>query len=75
MLKNYDMSVLYHPSKANVAWNALIRMTMGSVSHVDEDKKDLVKTFHRLARLDVRFNDSPDCDFMVHHNYDSSSVV
>ena len=69
------MSVLYHPNKANVVRDALIRMTMGSVSHVDEDMKDLVKAFHWLSRLDVRFKDSPDCDFMVHHNYDSSSVV
>ena len=58
MLKYYDISVLYHPGKANVVADALSRMTMGSVSHIDEAKKDLVKDVHRLARLGVRFQDS-----------------
>ena len=43
LLKYYNMSVLYHPGKANVVADALSRMTMGSVSHIDEAKKDLVK--------------------------------
>ena len=33
--------------------DALSRMTKGSVSHVDEDKKYLVKEVHRLARYGV----------------------
>ena len=48
------MSVLYHPDKANVVANALSRMTMGSVSHIYEAKKDLVKNVNRLPRLGVR---------------------
>ena len=32
--KDYDMSVLYHPSKDNVVADCLSRMTMRSVSHV-----------------------------------------
>ncbi|TMX05236.1 hypothetical protein EJD97_000311 [Solanum chilense] len=43
-------------------------MTMGSVSHIDEAKKDLVKDVHRLARLGVRFEDSPNGVFMFYHN-------
>ena len=43
MLKDYDMSFLYHHGKANVVSDALNRMTMGSVSHIDEEKKDLVR--------------------------------
>ena len=42
MLKDYDMSVLYHPAKANVVVDALSRIIVGSVSHIDEAKKDLV---------------------------------
>ena len=57
------MSVLYHPSKANVVRNALSRMTMGSMSHMEEAKKDLVKYVHRLARLGVRLEDSPNGGF------------
>ena len=37
------------PGKANVVVDSLSRMTMGSVSSVDEYKKDLVKDVHRLA--------------------------
>ena len=62
------MSVLYHPGKTNVVADLLSRMTMGSLSHVEEAKKDLVKDVHRLARLGVRLVDFPNGSFMVHHN-------
>ena len=41
----------YHPRKANVEAGALSRLSMGSVAHVEEKIKDLVKHGHRLARL------------------------
>ena len=69
------MSVLYHPIKDNVVVDALSHMTMGSVSHVEEDKKSLAKHFHRLARLGVRWKDSPNGGFMFHRNSKSSLVV
>ena len=43
LLKDYDMSILYRPGKANVVADALSRMTMSSVSHTDKAKKDLVR--------------------------------
>ena len=55
--------------------NSLSRMTMGSVLHFEEGKKDLVKEVHRLARLGVRLEDSPNDGFMVHHNSESYLVV
>ena len=45
------------------------------MSHVEEGKKDLVKDVHRLARLDVRLEDSPKGGFTIRHNSDSSLVV
>ena len=36
LLKDFDNSVLYHPEKANVVADSLIRMTMGCVSHVEK---------------------------------------
>ena len=74
-MKYYDMSVLYHPGKANMVADDLGRMTMGTVSHVEEGKKDLVKDVHRLARLGVQLEDCPNGGFMVHYNYESSLVV
>ena len=38
-LKDYDMSVHYHPRKANVVADALRRLSMGSVAHVEEKKE------------------------------------
>ena len=43
LLKGYDMSVFYNSSKENVVVDALSHITMGSVSHVEETKNDLVK--------------------------------
>ena len=53
MLKDYDMSVLYHPSKANVVADALSQMTTGSVSHFDKVLKDLAREMDRISRLGV----------------------
>ena len=53
LLKDYEMSVLYNPSKANVFAYALNLMTSSSVPLVEEAKKDLVKYVHRLSRLGV----------------------
>ena len=39
LLKDYDMSVLYHPDKANVVAESLSQMTMGRVSHLYKAKK------------------------------------
>ena len=49
-LKDYDMSVHYHPSKANRIVDALSRLSMGSVAHVNVKRKELVKDVHKLAR-------------------------
>ena len=50
-------------------------MTMGSVSHLDKAKKDLAREVHRLSRLGVRLESSPDGGAIVHHNSESSLVV
>ncbi|WMV38213.1 hypothetical protein MTR67_031598 [Solanum verrucosum] len=51
--KDYNMNVLYYPGKAKVVVDALNRLSMGSVAHVEEEKKELAKNVHRLARLRV----------------------
>ena len=47
MLKDYDMSVLYHPYKVNVVSDARSRMIMSSVSQVEKYKKEQVKDVRR----------------------------
>ena len=53
LLKDYDMSVLYYPCKANVVADRLSRLSMGSSSDVEEGKKELANDVHRLTRLEV----------------------
>ena len=64
-----------HPGKANVVADALSQMTMGSVSHIDEAKKDLPREVHRLARLGVRLESSSDGGAIIHHNSESFLMV
>lgn len=42
LLKDYDISMLYYLGKANVLEDALGQLSIGSVAHVEEDKKKLV---------------------------------
>ncbi|KAH0683182.1 hypothetical protein KY290_021771 [Solanum tuberosum] len=74
LLKDYDMSILYHPGKANVVADALSRLTMGSTAHFEEDKKELAQEVHRPARLGFRLMDSTERGVVV-MNGDKSSFV
>ena len=64
------MSVLYHPSNINVVADFLSRMSMGSVDHVPDDKKELVKEVHRLAPLGIQLEDSRNGGCIVYHNFE-----
>ena len=75
LIKDYDTSVLYHPGKANLVADALSHMTMGSVSMFNKGKKYLVKDVHRLTRLGIWLEDSPNSGFVVHNNSESSLVL
>ncbi|WMV25320.1 hypothetical protein MTR67_018705, partial [Solanum verrucosum] len=50
-LKDYDISMHYHPAKANVVADALIRLSMGSVARVEKERNELAKDVHTLAHL------------------------
>ena len=54
-LKDYDISVNYHIGKVIVVADALSILSMGSVTHVEEERKEIVKDVHRLAHLGVCF--------------------
>ena len=69
------MSVHYHPGKANVVADALIKLSMGSLSHFDDEKKEMVKPVHQLARLGVRVVDTPSCSVSINSSSESSFFV
>ena len=75
MLKDYDMNVHYHPSKANVVDDAMSRMSMASTTHFEDEKKELVKEVHRLARLGVSLIDSTSWGVSVQPISESSLIV
>ena len=60
LLKDYDMSILYNPSKANIVFDALSRLSMASTAYFEIDNKELAKVGHRLERLGVNLLDSTD---------------
>ena len=74
-LKDYDMSVHYHPAKVNVVTDVLCRLSMGSVAHVEDEKKELVKDVHRLARLGVLLMSISNNGVTVQNGEESSLVV
>lgn len=51
MLKDYDISLHYHPGKASMVGDALSRLYMGILSHVKDENWYLVKDIHHLANL------------------------
>lgn len=53
LLKDYEMSLLYHPKKSNMIVDALSIIYMGSVAHVVDSTKELLKEVHRLAQLGI----------------------
>ena len=74
-LKDYDMSVYYHPGKVNVVADALSRLPMGSVAYVEEERKKLVKHVYRLAHLGVRLMSISDSGITIQNGAESSFVV
>ena len=66
-LKDYDMSVHYHPGKENLVVDALSRLFMGSVAHVEKERKELVQDVHELARLGVCLICISDSGVTVHN--------
>ena len=59
LLKDYDITILYHPGKANVVADALSRKagSMGSLAHLQASRRPLAREVQTLAndlmRLEV----------------------
>ena len=68
------MSVLYHLGKANVVVDTLSRLSIGSVTLVEKDEKEIACEVHHLARLGVRLLDSAEGSTLVKSSSKSSLV-
>ena len=69
------MSVHYNPGTANVVVNALSRLSMGSVAHVEEERKELVKDVHKLAHLGVYLMNISNSGVIFQSGAESSFIV
>lgn len=43
LLKDYDVSIIYHPSKSNIVDDALSILSIESITHVKGKENDLTK--------------------------------
>ena len=48
LLKDYDCSILYHPSKANMVADALIRKLASGLTHISTERRPIIKELHGL---------------------------
>lgn len=62
LFKDYEMSTPYHLDTANVVADSLRRL---SIAHIEEEKMEVAKDVHRLARLGPRLMDSIEGEIVV----------
>ena len=68
------MSVLYHPGKEYIVADALSKLSIGSVTRIEDGKIKLVQEVHQLARLGVHLVDSAKDSIWVWNSLESSLV-
>ncbi|WMV29614.1 hypothetical protein MTR67_022999 [Solanum verrucosum] len=73
-IMSWEEEIMLLMCKANVVVDALGRLSMGSVAHVENGKKELVQDLHRLSRLGVCLVDSNESGVIVQNGSESSLV-
>lgn len=54
--------------------DALSRVFMGSVSHLEDDEKGVLQKVHRLARMEIKLNELANSGVMVLHHFEYSLI-
>ncbi|KAF3660837.1 hypothetical protein FXO37_13202 [Capsicum annuum] len=60
--------------KSNIVADSLSRMSMGSVAHMEDNKKKLVQEVHQNSRLGVRLVNSAEGSVKIEHQKPSNSM-
>ena len=74
LLKDYDVDILYHPGKANVVADAVSRKSMGSLTNLQPERRDMVREIQRLSSLGVRLANSEDSGVSIREVAESSII-
>ena len=74
MLKDYIVDILYHPGKENVVADAFSRKSMGSLTDVQLERRDMVREIQRLSSLGVRLANSEDSGVSIREVPESSII-
>ena len=74
LLKDYDLSILYHPGKANVVADALSRkaVSMGSLAFLSVEERPLAMDIQFLANSMIRLDISDSRRVLAHMGVQSS---
>ena len=77
LLKDYDVTILYHPGKANVVADALSKKTpnMGSLAAYCIEERPLARDVQILAKSPFRMQISEESDGMIAFIEARSSIV
>ena len=66
LLKDYDCTIQYHPGRANIVADVLSRKSSGSLAHIQEVRRPLIRELHELVDEGVRFDLSKARAMMAH---------
>ena len=61
LLKDYDCSILYHPSKANVVANAWNRKSADSFAHISTESRSIIKELYGLIDQGLQLKVTKEC--------------
>ena len=54
LLNDYDMTIPHHPCKSNVLPDPLRKLSMGSTTNIEEEKRELAYDVKKHAPLRIR---------------------
>jgi hypothetical protein len=74
LLKDYDCTISYHSGKANVVADALSRKSIGSLAHIAEIRRPIVKEFQNLVVGGVKFETTNTMSLLANIQAHSSLV-
>ena len=66
LVKDYDCSILYHSRKANLVAGALSRKSIGSLAHIQADKRPIVQGVQQVKNDGIKLQIVKPSIFLAH---------